>query len=231
MEQNQPGILAGRYLAGKRRARARGLSKCGGMQDDTVAAAAPIHREMSLGSHGNDREVDRAQHLFCNRANEHLAEFAPAPCSEQHAIRLKLTDGGCNLMYSLALTYQRVAADAAPGGEFAPGPQHLFRDLQSAGGVVIRHAGGIGVNGRGGGKHVQENSRAAVFTRLLHGERHEMVQIAQVSGDEDCGWMRPAAGLGIPHGKHPMERVSSSGCIAQLSLWNPPEWRVPHAAR
>ena len=174
------------------------------MQDDTFndAVGAPVHREMSLGSHGNDREVDRAQHLFCNRANEHLAELAPAPCSDQHAVRLKLTDGGCNLIDSLALAHQRVAADAAPGGVFAPGPQHLIRDLQSAGDVVIRHAGGIGVDGRGGRKHMQENEPGLGFTRLFHGERHEMVQIAQVSCDEDSGWMRPAAGLGIPHGKH-----------------------------
>ena len=41
-----------------------------------------------------------------------------------------------------------------------------------------------------------------VSIRLLKSERHEMVEIAQVSGDEDCGWMRPAADIGIPHGEH-----------------------------
>ena len=172
--------------------------------------SAPVHREMSLGSHGNDREVDRAQHLFCHRADEQLAELAPAPGSEQHAVRLELTDRGCNLMGRVALAHQRIAANAATGCMFAPGPQHLFRDLQSAACVVVRHSGGIGAEGRGGGKRMQKNQPRPGFTCLFQGKRHEMVQIAQVGGDEDRGWMRPAAGLGIPHGIHltPERRVT-----------------------
>ncbi len=129
----------------------------------TTRSSPLVHREMSLGSHGNDREVDRAQHLFCHRANEQLAELAPAPCPEQHAVGLKLADGGCNLLCGVALAHQRVATDAAPGGDFTPGPQHLFRDLQSAYSVVVRHSGSIGGDGaRKRRGHARRISRAPV---------------------------------------------------------------------
>jgi hypothetical protein len=72
MEQDQLRSLAGSNLTGKRRARARGLSECGGMEHDAFKTVA-LHREMSLGTHGNDREVDRAQHLFCHGTKEQLA--------------------------------------------------------------------------------------------------------------------------------------------------------------
>ena len=78
MEKNQLRVLGGRYLAGKRCARARGLSKSGGMEDD--ALRVPAHLEMSLGSHGNDREVDRAQHLFRYGTKKQLTQLASAPC-------------------------------------------------------------------------------------------------------------------------------------------------------
>ena len=155
MQQNQLGLLGSGHLAGKRRARARGLSKCGGMQDDTFLA--PVHREMSLGSHGNDREVDRAQHLFCHRADEQPAELAPAPGSEQHAVGMKLANGGCNLLRGMAFAGQGIAANAETGGNFAPGMHHLLRDLQGSGGVVVGHAGGVGGKGRRGREHVQKN--------------------------------------------------------------------------
>ena len=40
------------------------------------------------------------------------------------------------------------------------------------------------------------------FARLLKSKGHEMVQIAQVCGDKNRGRMRPAADIGIPHGRH-----------------------------
>ena len=121
---------------------------------------------------------------------------------KQHAVGLELTDGGCNLIGGLALAHQRIAMDAAADRHIAPRPQRLFRGLQCACGVVVRHSGGIGGDGRGGRKHVEKNEASRGFAGLFHGERHEMSQVAQIGGDEDCGWMRPAAGLGIPHGEH-----------------------------
>ena len=125
------------------------------MQDDTFPAH--IHREMSLGSHGDDREVDRAQHLFCHRADEQPAKLAPAPSSEQHAVGMKLANGGCNLLRGMAFAGQGIAANAETGGNFAPGMHHLLGNLQGSAGVVVGHAGGVGSKGRSGGEHVQEN--------------------------------------------------------------------------
>ena len=96
VQQHQLGSLAGRHLASKRRARAGGLSECGGIQDDPFRAVA-FRREMSLGTHGNDREIDRAQHLFCHGAEQQLAQPAPAPRAEKNAVRLELADRGGNL--------------------------------------------------------------------------------------------------------------------------------------
>jgi len=142
VKEDQLCLLGNSYLAGKRRARARGLSQCGGMQDDRFLV--PRHREMSLGSHGNDREVDRAQHLFCHRAEEQLAKLAAAPSSKQHAVDMKLANGGCNLLRGMAFAGQRIAAHAEAGGNLGPGMHHLLRCLQSAGGVEAGHAGGVG---------------------------------------------------------------------------------------
>ena len=108
MEQNKPGMLAGRDLAGKCRARARGLSECGGVQDDLLPVAAP-HREMSLGSHGNDREIDRAQHLFCHGAEEQLADLAPAPGAKKYTICLELSNRGGDLLRGIAFAHHDVA--------------------------------------------------------------------------------------------------------------------------
>ena len=116
---------------------------------------------MSLGSHGDDREVDRAQHLFCHGADEQPAKLAPAPSSEQHAVRMKLANRGCNLLCGMAFADQGIAANAETGGNFAPGMHHLLRNLQGAAGVVVGHAGGVGSKGRGGGEHVQKNDAGA----------------------------------------------------------------------
>ena len=78
VQQNEASVLGCGDMAGKHCARARGLSQCGGVQDDLFAVPA-AHREMSLGSHGVDREVNRAQHLLCNRTKEKFADLPPAP--------------------------------------------------------------------------------------------------------------------------------------------------------
>jgi hypothetical protein len=45
---------------------------------------------MSLGYHGDDREVDRAQHLFRHGAKEHRARHAPTPDLEKDATHIDL---------------------------------------------------------------------------------------------------------------------------------------------
>ena len=66
---------------------------------------------------------------------------------------------------------------------------------------------------------MQENKPGPGFAGLFQDKRHEVVQVAQVSGDEDCGWMRPAAGIGIPHGKHLISEIvapaGGQGCAKQ----------------
>ena len=157
---------------------------------------------MSLGSHGYDREVNRAQHLFCHRADEQLAYLAPAPCTEQHAIHLKLADSGRNLLSWMPFARQRITAKAPLPGEIAPGPKHLLCDLKGSRGVVIRHARGVGGNGLRAGKHMEHDQSRTGLGRLFQCKRHQVIEIAQVSGNEDGGWMRPAVGTRFPHGKH-----------------------------
>src|SRR6266704_6754260 len=103
MKQNQPGVLAGGYLAGKCCARAGGLSKCSGMQHELLLVVAS-HREMSLGSYGHDREVYRAQHLFCHGAKEQLAYLAPAPGAEENTIYVELANDRGDLMSRVSLS-------------------------------------------------------------------------------------------------------------------------------
>src|SRR5579859_3386195 len=91
---------------------------------------------MSLGSHGNDREVDRAQHLFCNRAKEHLSKPAPAPCAKKDSICVELPCGSLNLLDGMAFAHQSVAPDFLNAGGFAPGTQLSFSKLKRSRWVV-----------------------------------------------------------------------------------------------
>ena len=83
----------------------------------TTRSSLPLmHREMSLGSHGDDREVDRAQHLFCHGAEQQLAEPAPAPGPEKNSIRLELPGGGRDLLDGVAFAHQAVAGRCCGDG-------------------------------------------------------------------------------------------------------------------
>jgi len=116
------------------------------MQHDTLRAAAcnvGFHREMSLGTHGNNREIDRAQHLFCHGTEEQLAQLAPAPAAENDAIRLELADSGGDLVSRNSFAHQGVAVYTLPSRQLAPGLQSFFGKFQSAGRIVVRHADGI----------------------------------------------------------------------------------------
>jgi hypothetical protein len=154
-------------------------------------AGAQLHREMSLGSHGYDREVDRAQHLFCHGTEEQLAELAPAPGTEKEAISLELANSGCNLLYGGPLAHQRIAGDVLLAGQLAPGLQGPGDKVQCAGRIVVWHSGGIGRHGCGWGKHMQENQPRLFLRSLFKGKRHQAVQVAQIGGDEEDGRVSP----------------------------------------
>src|SRR6185503_18543287 len=99
---------------------------------------------MSLWSHGNDREVYRAQHLFCHRAKEQLAYLAPAPSPDKNSICLELAVSGNDLLCGVALAHDCVAGDFLSPSHHAPGLECLDCEINGGGGVVVRHADGIG---------------------------------------------------------------------------------------
>ena len=74
-----------------------------------LARVGGVHREMSLGSHGNDRDIGRAQHLFCHGAEKQLAHLASAPGPEKKAIRVELASDGEHLLRSVSFAHQRIA--------------------------------------------------------------------------------------------------------------------------
>ena len=82
------------------------------MQYDSFRAGAASRLEMSLWSHGDDREVYRAQHLFCHGAEEQLAYLAPAPSSEKDTISLELPSRRDDLMGGMAFANNCVAGNA-----------------------------------------------------------------------------------------------------------------------
>ena len=90
------------HLAGKYGARAGGLSKFGGVQDDRFAAFA-FHREISLGAHGDDREVDRTPHLFASEPKSSLLALPRLRGTQEDSIRLKLASRIPTLLRRVAL--------------------------------------------------------------------------------------------------------------------------------
>ena len=64
---------------------------------------------MSLWTHGDDREVYRAQHLFCYGAEEQLAYFAPTPSSEKDTIRFELARSCDDLLCWIAFADNGIA--------------------------------------------------------------------------------------------------------------------------
>ena len=65
---------------------------------------------------------------------------------------------------------------------------------------------------------MQEEETGPGIARLLEGKRHEMVQIAQVRGDEDGIRMRPAVDIGIPHGQYLVCQKRGTGEKAGMCL-------------
>ena len=134
--------MAYRELAGKRCARTRGLSKSGGVEHDAFFVAA-IHREMSLGTHGDDREIDRAQHLFCHGAEQQLAQLAAASCTEEQAACMELAGRGSNLLGGFALANQGIASDVPRRARAHQGLQGFGGEIQGGGWIVIGQSGNI----------------------------------------------------------------------------------------
>ena len=127
---------------------------------------------MSLGSHGDDREIYRAQHLLSHGTKEQLTHLAPAPGAEKDTICLKLPDRGGNLRGGIALPHQGVAGNVPFAGPSAPWLQRLGGEVQCARGVVIRHPHSIDCHGCACREHMQKNEPRPRVTGLLEGEGH-----------------------------------------------------------
>jgi hypothetical protein len=166
------------------------------VQHDAFLVAV-LHREISLGTHGDDREIDRAQHLLCHGAEEQLSEPVPAPGSKKHSICLELADRGFDLPCGIPLAHQGIAGYIFAAGQGAPWFERLRRVLQRAGRIVAGHSGGVGFECRGCGKNVKENQPGPSLRCLLQSIGHEPVQIAQVSGDQDRRGMNPSNDIRI----------------------------------
>jgi len=149
-------MLARGNLAGKHCARARGLSKCGGMQDNLFVVPA-ANREMSLGSDGKDREIYRAQRLFCHRAKEQLAYLASAPGAKKYTTNLELAYRGGNLLGGIPLSHQNVANHLLLGRNRPPCLQCFCCIFKRASRVVVRHSYGVDVDACAWSEHVKEN--------------------------------------------------------------------------
>ena len=108
MEKDQAGVECRSDFTGKRCARAGGLFQCGGVQHNPCGVGS-VHGKMSLGTHGNDRDIGRAQHLLCHGAQKQLAHLASAPGPEKKAISVDLASDGEHLLGSVSFANQRIA--------------------------------------------------------------------------------------------------------------------------
>src|SRR5579871_3216974 len=122
---------------------------------------------MSLGSHGDDREIYRTQHLFCYGTEKQLAYFAPAPSPEKKTMRVKLPCGSDDLLCGRAFADNGVAGDLLPACFNSPRFHGLDREVDSARRIVIGHAGSIGGNSCSRTKDVQQDN-ARVCLMCLH---------------------------------------------------------------
>src|SRR4051812_46667725 len=99
---------------------------------------------MSLWSHGDDREVYRAQHLFCYGAEEQLAYFAPAPSSEKDTIRFELASSCDDLLCWIAFADDGVARDLLGAGHVSPWLKSFDGEFDSGCWIVVGHADWVG---------------------------------------------------------------------------------------
>src|SRR6185503_18305196 len=167
---------------------------------------------MSLWSHGNDREVYRAQHLFCHGAEEQLAYLAPAPSPEKDAVCLELTCSGNDLLSRMAFANDCIAWNRLRASHRPPGLECLDGEVDCSRRIVIRHANRIGSNARPCAEDMKENDPGFRFLCLVERKGHQPVQIAEVCRDEDDGGMGPSTWSHVRHDSHPLRKeVRTSG--------------------
>ena len=146
---------------------------------------------MSLRTHGNDRDIDRAQHLLSYGADEQSAHLAAAPGSKQNAVRVELPGRGENLLGCVPFAHQGVAHHVVSASLLAGCFQRPGGGVQRAYRVVVGHPRNVGGNGLAECNHVEKDQPRSRLRSLIHSERHKAVEIAQVGGDQDHGRMRP----------------------------------------
>src|SRR5689334_7941517 len=98
---------------------------------------------MSLWSHGDDREVYRAQHLFCHRAEEQLADLAPAPSPKNETICFELTSRRDDLLSGVAFANDGITGNLLRAGHRSERLEGLDGKVDGACGIVVGHADGI----------------------------------------------------------------------------------------
>jgi len=163
---------------------------------------------MSLWSHGNDREVYRAQHLFCYRADEQLAYLAPAPSSKKDTVSLELPGCGDDLLGRMALANNGVAGDLLRADHHSPRLKCFDGEVNRGCRVVVGHTDGISGDACSSTEDVQEDDSCFGLMCLLERKRHEPFQVAEVSRDEDDGGMSPSAWFRMRHGAQSMRKGS-----------------------
>jgi len=138
-----------------------------------------------------------------------------------------LADGSGNLLRPMPLAYQAIADDPLAPRQRAPGFQCLTGEFQRTGRIVVGHSHSIHRHGCAGGQHVQQDQMRPVFGSLLESKRHQPVQVGQVGGDEDYGWMGPAIGASIResvrHGLYLVRPQCAAERAAEMCRGAPPK--------
>ena len=123
------------------------------------------HLEMSLWSHGHDREVHRAQHLFCNGAEQQFGYLAAAPGAKNESFCVELAGGGDDLLGGVPFADNRVTGDLLCASGCSPGFEGLDCEVNCACRIVVRHPDGVGSHGCTGAKHVEEDDACIGLVR------------------------------------------------------------------
>ena len=217
MEEDQTASSPGGHLAGKHCARAGGLSESGGMQDDGWSISCFLLK-MGLWTHGNDRDIDRAQYLFSHGTQLQRALLAQVPGTNQNSVRHKQSYNIGDLLGGIAFAKYCRALQMAPRGGLAPWfegslrkPDRLFRVVGGLARGVVQ-CSGVGC------KHMEKNQMRAAFGSLLERVGHEPVKVAKVGRDQnDCG-IGPSSEHGFRHGQASSEHPQCARNVVLIVL-------------
>ena len=163
---------------------------------------------MSLWSHGNDREVYRAQHLFCYGAEEQLAYLAPAPSPEKDTSRLELAGSCDDLLRGLTFANNRIAGDVLSAGPHSPWFQGFDGEVDGGRRVIVGHADRVGGDAGSSTEDVKEDDSCFRLACLQKRKGDQPVQVVEVCRDEDDGGTRPPAWSRVRHENHLYARGS-----------------------